>query len=98
MMSDSLRWLWLVGIFLTGWLVYLLTPILSPFLVAMLLAYLGDPLVDRLERLKLSRSLGVALVFLLFAVAVAVLLLIFLPLLGRQLGAAGWVGRVDDRS
>lgn len=85
MMSDSLRWLWLVGIFLTGWLVYLLTPILPPFLVAMLLAYLGDPLVDRLERLKLSRSLGVALVFLLFAVVVAVLLLIFLPLLGRQL-------------
>ncbi|EGH19281.1 permease, partial [Pseudomonas savastanoi pv. glycinea str. race 4] len=33
--------------------------ILTPFLVALLLAYMGDPLVDRLERAGLSRTLSV---------------------------------------
>ena len=49
-MNDSNRWLWLAGLLLCIWLVYLLTPILTPFLIGVLLAYLGDPLVDRLER------------------------------------------------
>ncbi|MBI3575638.1 MAG: AI-2E family transporter, partial [Gammaproteobacteria bacterium] len=35
-----------------GWLVYLLAPILMPFLVAALLAYLGNPLVTWLTRLR----------------------------------------------
>ena len=48
-MTDSTRWLWMAGLFLLGWLLYLLHPILSPFLVGILLAYLGDPLVDRLD-------------------------------------------------
>lgn len=84
-MTDSRRWLWLVALLGGGWLLYLLTPILPPFLVAMLLAYLGDPLVDRLERRGLSRTWGVTLVFVLFALAVLLLLLILLPMLGRQL-------------
>ena len=45
-MTDSTRWLWMAGLFLLGWLLYLLHPILSPFLIGILLAYLGDPLVD----------------------------------------------------
>ena len=58
-MTDSTRWLWMAGLFLLGWLLYLLHPILSPFLIGILLAYLGDPLVDRLERHRLSRTGGV---------------------------------------
>ncbi|WP_437882971.1 AI-2E family transporter [Pseudomonas sp. LRF_L74] len=84
-MTDSRRWMWLAGIVLCGWLLYLLTPILSPFLVAMLLAYLGDPLVDRLERLKLSRTWGVVVVFTLFSLLLLILLLVLIPMLGRQL-------------
>ncbi|HBB79740.1 MAG TPA: AI-2E family transporter, partial [Pseudomonas sp.] len=45
--TQSNRWPWLVALLLCGWLLYQLTPILSPFLVGILLAYLGDPLVDR---------------------------------------------------
>ena len=84
-MSDSRRWLWLAGLFLCGWLIYLLTPILSPFLVAMLLAYMGDPLVDRLERRGLSRTWGVIMVFALFSLLLLILLLVLIPMLGRQL-------------
>lgn len=84
-MTDSRRWLWMAGLFFAGWLIYLLTPILSPFLIAMLLAYLGDPLVDLLQRWKLSRTWGVVLVFALFGLILLVLLLVLVPLLGKQL-------------
>lgn len=66
-------------------LVYLIHPILTPFIVAALLAYLGDPLVDRLEALKLNRTLGVCVVFLLFAIFLLVFVLITLPLVNRQI-------------
>lgn len=84
-MTDSRRWMWLAGLVLCAWLLYLLTPILSPFLIAMLLAYLGDPLVDRLERWKLSRTWGVVVVFALFSLILLILLLVLVPMLGRQL-------------
>lgn len=84
-MTDTNRWLWIAGLFLLGWLLYLLHPILSPFLVGILLAYLGDPLVDRLERFKLSRTAGVAVVFALFSLALLLMLLVLVPMLGRQM-------------
>lgn len=84
-MTDSRRWLWLGGVLLLCWLLYLLHPILSPFLIGMLLAYLGDPLVDRLERLGLSRTWGVVAAFTLFSLILLALLLVLVPMLGRQL-------------
>lgn len=83
-MTDSHRWLWLAGLLLAGWLVYQLTPILSPFLVGILLAYLGDPLVDRLER-WMTRTWGVVVVFTLFGLLLLVALLVLLPMLGKQM-------------
>lgn len=84
-MTYSTRWLWMAGLLLLGWLLYLLHPILSPFLIGILLAYLGDPLVDRLERFKLSRSAGVVVVFALFGLALLLALLVVVPMFGRQL-------------
>lgn len=69
----------------TGWLIYLLAPILTPFLVGALLAYLGNPLVTRLTRLRLPRALAVVLVFLLFAAIIAVLLIFIVPAFQRQI-------------
>ncbi len=85
MMNDSRGWLLLAGLGLFGWLIYLLQPVLMPFLISILLAYLGDPLVDRLQARGLSRTWGVAAVFALFALCLLALLLVLLPLLGRQL-------------
>ena len=55
-MADTRRWFWLGGVVLLCVFVWLLHSILTPFLVALLLAYLFDPLVDRLEKLGLSRT------------------------------------------
>lgn len=64
---------------------YLLQPILMPFLVGMLLAYMGDPFADWLEAKGLSRRLSVVLVFLCLTLALTALLFVLIPLLGRQL-------------
>src|SRR3546814_2246285 len=45
------------------WLVWLMGPVLTPFVVAALLGWLGDPLVDRLQRAGRSRNTAVVLVF-----------------------------------
>ncbi|MCU1716753.1 AI-2E family transporter [Pseudomonas sp. 5P_3.1_Bac2] len=84
-MLDSQRWVWIVGALILCGLLYLLSPILSPFLIGILLAYMGDPLVDRLERVGLSRTWGVIVVFALFTLAFALLLLVLVPMLGKQL-------------
>ncbi|MEH6582406.1 MAG: AI-2E family transporter [Halioglobus sp.] len=64
---------------------YLLQPILLPFVLGALIAYLGDPLVDWLEDRKLNRTLAVSLVFVLFTAFIVAALLIFVPLLLKQL-------------
>jgi predicted PurR-regulated permease PerM len=84
-MTDTRRWFWLGGIVLLVAFIFLLHPILMPFLVALLLAYMGDPLVDRLEKLGLSRTLSVVAVFGLFTLILMALLLVLVPMLAKQL-------------
>ena len=81
---DSRLWFILTLVLATGWLLYLLAPVLTPFLLSALLAYLGDPLVDRLERLGASRTLGVLAVFGCMLIAGVLALLILLPMLSHQ--------------
>lgn len=86
-MQTDLRVNWLIAIVLTGWLLYLLAPVLTPFVAAALLAYLGDPLADRLQKLKLPRTLAVVAVFLLTFLVLALLVLLVGPLIKGQVGA-----------
>jgi predicted PurR-regulated permease PerM len=67
------------------WLVWLLAPILTPFVVAALLGWLGDPLVDRLERRGRSRNTAVILVFTAMSLLVVLALILLVPLVERQL-------------
>jgi len=80
-------------------LVYLLSPILMPFLSAALLAYLGDPLADWLEGKKWQRSWAVSLVFAVIFMGITAILVILVPLIEQQFSSLiekipaiiGWV-------
>lgn len=84
-MSDAQKWLVFGGTIFSGWLLYLLAPILMPFIVGALFAYLGDPLVDRLEKTRLSRTLSVVIVFGTMIMSGLILLLFILPQLEKQI-------------
>ena len=86
-MNTDLRLNWLIAIALTGWLFYLLAPVLTPFVAAALLAYMGDHLADRMQKLKMPRSLAVAAVFLLTFLILGLLVLLVGPLIRTQVGA-----------
>ncbi len=66
-------------------LVWLLAPILTPFVVAALLGWLGDPLVDRLEAAGRTRNTAVVLVFLAMVLVLVLALLVLVPLIARQI-------------
>jgi predicted PurR-regulated permease PerM len=83
--TDNRSWLILALVSGTGILLYLLAPVLTPFILAALLAYIGDPLVDRLEAKKLSRTLAVSVVFFTLSLAALVLLFILVPLVEKQI-------------
>jgi predicted PurR-regulated permease PerM len=83
--ERSVPWPWFLALAGGGVLVYLLQPILTPFLVAALFAYLGDPLVDRLQLRGLGRTAAVVVVFLVLSLLTAGVLLVTLPILGAQL-------------
>jgi predicted PurR-regulated permease PerM len=87
MITDAQKWLIFSGIILGAWLIYLLAPVLTPFLAGTLLAYLGDPLVDRLEKYKISRTFGVVIVFTCMIFIVMTLLLILIPLIENQISS-----------
>ena len=78
-------WPWLAGLLLFGVLLYLLSPIMMPFVIGAGLSYIGDPLVDRLQKIGLSRTLGVCVVFVVIAGLSLIGLLLFVPMLQRQL-------------
>lgn len=86
-MQSDLRLNWLVAIAITGWVFYLLAPVLTPFVAAALLAYMSDPLADRLQRLKLPRTVAVVTVFLIVFLVLALLIVLVGPLIKSQVGA-----------
>ena len=81
----DIRWQWLILIGIVGFVIWLLAPVLMPFVIAALFAYLGDPLVDRLEK-RMTRTLAVCLVFLVMVIVVVAILLVLVPFIERQIG------------
>lgn len=84
-MSDTNKFLLLGVLVVCGWLVMELSSVLTPFFIAALFAYLGDPLVDKLEKYRMSRTVAVCAVFGMFLLTALILLLIFIPMLSAQL-------------
>jgi predicted PurR-regulated permease PerM len=69
-------------------LLYALSSVLRPFLIAAFLAYLGNPLVERLQRWGVSRTLAVFIIFAIGITSVTLLALILVPLLAEQIDMA----------
>jgi predicted PurR-regulated permease PerM len=95
------NWGWLAAAAAILVLLYYLGPILAPFLVSAGLAYLGDPLVDRLELLRLPRTAGVALVFVVFFGLLITALVLMVPMLEEQVislaqNVPDWLKWVQD--
>ncbi|MBT4837182.1 MAG: AI-2E family transporter [Methylococcales bacterium] len=84
-MSSLQKWILFIGVFAVGWILWLLAPILTPFLVSALLAYMADPIVDRLELKKIPRTLAVIIVFFVMLFGLLLLLVILIPRIESQL-------------
>jgi len=94
-MNNRTHYLWwIAGLSVCG-LVYLLGPILTPFLIAAILAYIANPLVNKIDALNFSgfnhkfsyspsRTIATLLVMsLLFAVLILILLIV-IPLMQKE--------------
>ncbi len=80
---PAVQWLLFAG--LTGLMLYLLSPILTPFVAAAILAYICNPLVLRLCALKIHRAFAVVLVMGALSLLFAGLVLIMVPLLEKEI-------------
>jgi len=76
---------WLSVLLVVSVLMYLLSPILTPFVAAGILAYICNPLVQRLCVWKLPRTAAVVVVMGGLLLLVALSLLIVLPLLEKEI-------------
>lgn len=82
--DTSRRWQLLAIAAVIIFVIWLLAPVLMPFAVAAMLAYLGDPLADRLQRLGMGRAWAVSIVFTVIALIVIGSLLLLVPLIQHQ--------------
>jgi predicted PurR-regulated permease PerM len=77
--------LWtLAGVIAMLALLYALGSILAPFLISALLAWLGDPLADKLETWRFPRSVAVIVVFIGTFLVLGLLILLIAPMVGRE--------------
>jgi predicted PurR-regulated permease PerM len=75
----------LAGLALLLWVLYLLKPIVIPFVGAFFIAYLFSPLVDVLVKIKLPRWLAISIVFIGIGVTLTMVLWFLVPLIWKQL-------------
>lgn len=83
------EWWVLIGAVAVVGLLFQLEAMLMPFIAGMILAYLSDPLANRLQRLGLSRTLAVCGVFLILTLVLVLALLVLIPLTVQQVRQFG---------
>ena len=83
----TLRWQLLVLGLVISVVIWLLAPVLTPFVAAAMFAYLFDPLATWLQRRGLDRTLAVTIVFVALTLLLIVVLLLLIPYLERQIAA-----------
>jgi predicted PurR-regulated permease PerM len=80
---------WLAALVVAALTLYLLREVLLPFVAGMALAYVLDPVVDRLERLGLGRLGASILILALFILTFVLALVVLIPLVAHQLAGFG---------
>ena len=86
MVDRTLRRIFvLAGIGLILWVLYLLKPVILPFVAAFLVAYLFSPLVGRLHKLGLPRWLSISIVFIGIGIVLTLAIWYVVPLVWQQL-------------
>jgi len=76
---------WVAALVAAAVTIWLLSGMLLPFVAGMALAYLLDPVANRLERLGVNRQIATLLIIVVFIVGLLVLFLLFAPVIGAQL-------------
>jgi predicted PurR-regulated permease PerM len=82
---ENRFWLFVAAFFLAA--VWLLKPILLPFVAGLVIAYFLDPAVDRLSGWRVPRWLGTLMVLIGFISVVVMIMLLIVPLLQGQVVA-----------
>ncbi len=85
---------WIGALIVFAGLLWLLSPILLPFVVGMAIAYLLDPLADRLSKRGMSRLVAALLILGAFVLGLVLLLLLIAPVLANQL--SGFIDNVPS--
>eukprot|EP01042_Synura_sphagnicola_P033224 gene33224-42686_t len=85
---------WLLALAIVVLALMLFRDVLLPFIAALALAYLLDPLADRLERWGLSRLTATIAILCLFLLVFIIGMVLLAPLLSQQL--AGLVARLPS--
>ncbi|GGE43180.1 AI-2E family transporter [Agaricicola taiwanensis] len=85
---------WGVALVVSVLLLWLLSDILLPFVAGMALAYLLDPVADRLQRVGMSRLVATLFILLGFIVLLVIVLVVVVPLMVEQLGQ--FIAKIPD--
>ncbi|HXW70943.1 MAG TPA: AI-2E family transporter [Methylocella sp.] len=86
--------IWTGTLALLIFLIVLLHDILLPFVAGIALAYLLEPVVERLEKIGLNRALAAVGIVSLFIVGIGALLVVITPLLATEIAA--FIEKVPD--
>lgn len=86
MVDRTLRRIFiLTGIVIILWILYLLKPVVLPFIVAFLIAYLFNPLVEKFHKIGFPRWLSISVVFIGIGVILTLAVSYLAPLVWQQL-------------
>lgn len=78
--------IWAISFAVLVLVLWLLSPILLPFLAGFVLAYFLDPIADRLQKWGFSRLTGALLIVIVALVVLVTALVVFVPMLVDQVG------------
>jgi predicted PurR-regulated permease PerM len=87
-LSLRIEWqiaFWLLMLVLAGFGLYLFANVLAPFIAALVLGYVLDPIVGRLQRFGLNRTAATLVILAVFVLLFLVIIIGVAPILGRQI-------------